>query len=419
VVYLFRRVAFALLRTLVERKDLRGLVLALDIDETMGEAEKRLESVNASDEERGIINTATAEQGFYFPASSFNGSNMNETILQTILPLLRNVNKVYLGVNRQWRFNTLVDGMKISMPQLQHLELELPFDFRMDRCNAEHTFCRHTAPASPAEQILIDATASSVETLSCTAGGLSSFPHLPRLKTLQIDVRGSWPGKLPMLMANSPLLKRVAYLSTSEHAPSPRELVEAMVSQRSTLEALRIDIENLISSDESFGYHGWIPTSNNWAIDSLAAFTQLRQLTIEAPAIWPYTRTGFYGDPHVTSSLEKLGSFLPECLEALFIQCGKRIALPLESLAMAAYEGRFTRLRRVMWNEFGGIDFMDLDRKTLGIWLQGYMWQKDVNKYIATDIKEKARILAFPDWDRIYEEAAYAHIWRFAPSARR
>jgi hypothetical protein len=394
-------------------------VSALEIDETMGEAEKRLKSVYASNEERDIINTATAEQDFCFPVSSFGGSNMNETLLQTILPLLRNVKEVYLGVNRQWRFNALASGMKVSMPQLEHLELELPFDFRLDRCNADHTFCRHSAPASPAEQVLIDATASSVQTLSCTAGGLSSLPHLPQLTTLQIDVRGSWQGKLPTLMANAPLLKRLAYLSTSEHAPSPRELVEAMASQRSTLEALRIDIESLISSDESFGYHGWIPTSSNWAIDSLAAFTRLRQLTIEAPSIWPYTRTGFYGNPQVTSSLEKLESFLPECLEAVFISCGKRITLPLEPLAVAVYEGRFARLRRVMWDEFRGIDFMDLDRKTLGIWLQGYMWQRDINKYIETDIKEKARILAFPDWDRIYEEAAHAHLWRFAPSAQR
>lgn len=387
---ILRNVLAQFLRTLNERKDLRGQVRYIDIDAADTSCTCCLPYIQdqPKEEEMQTAKNICEENEIVLLADSLYADEIMETHMQIVLTILPNLTEIRLLYPRAWRFELLeswrykgsaVEGSpRPFLLSLRRMLLEV--DKREeDACQPGHESCDEFRSDHPVEDILT-ATAPNLELLACTASGLTYYPIFPHLTHLKVMMQGRWDVKMDSAMRNFPRLTHFSYWSVNEHCPPPREvLVVLLKHHRETLQSLSLSFSRPIN-DLPWGDEPWVPPScDEFVIESFSGFTNLQSLTLDNNMIWAGAN-GFPVDSYNDRLLERdLTTFLPSSIETLFIENTVGAAPPLQSLAEAMASGMLKNLQLVVWSE-DDTPFCIMDRRRSGTegWLDDGNWREEL-----------------------------------------
>ncbi|OBR04203.1 F-box domain protein [Colletotrichum higginsianum IMI 349063] len=385
---------FELLRTIDERPSLAGLLRCVDINAFERNCTCcRRGSEPITPEQNGLVTRLASKTGLAFETAELELHDLPECLIQLLLASARNLSGLNLCAPRWWTFCSLAlwasrSGHQTFLPWLKRMELAID-NHESDACLGPHNeSCNHPTTSCSIERLLVDA-APNLKLLSCTAGALNSLPLLPALKWLEIHVHGSWEGMLPQLMRGLPRLTHLTVIARNKHCPTPNEIQNSLAGHRDTLEYLNVVQHRWMSQ-------GWRPSTEKYAMTSLAEFTALKTINLDGYMIWP-DRGGMAANQMVPADLELLPEFLPECVQQLHVDLSDNYGdESFRSLAEAKTKGRFPQLDAVFWRSDGIHNLMlaAADRS----WAAGDEWKAEVPLQVARWMEDQGHSLAFPDW---------------------
>lgn len=411
------------IRFLKENSDLRSDVKSLVINTEGLTLDPGWPGLSA--EERHVVRRASKQVEFPSMMESLNYSNCVETLVQILITITPNLTELHFAIPYTWSFDHLqvlrYKGVAIGekpkelLSNLKHLEIQV-IGPEHAKCSPGHLACKVAQPVCVAEQILIE-SAPRLETLSCTAGGLDNLPLLSRLKHLELQPKGYWE-KVMQLFDRLPSLTHLRYCTANEHSPSPRLLQLALKPLADTLELLSISVQRFITRPTFGDYDDWEPPSgDDWVMESLAAFTSLKSLTIDSGMIWRGSgqKGARWFDPRDGG---KMGRFLPPSIETVFIDDLYGDVGPLLPLAQSVAGGVYPNLKRVIWYEVECIGdvIMKVDDRHGIDWLEGGNWKTSLCNNLewshiqSTHTLSEGHLVAFPDWEDLYQEHCRRHM---------